>query len=161
MAHRASGGRPRRAPRRGDVNAQARTLSLFPGEAGPTVARAARPRGLVLIRDLARDTGTKARTLKNRLRRLDAKIGGGLLEKWAEDGQYLVRLDVLRKHLPELVTPQVVDALEEELPAGEQASNELAAAGAVVSELREVHRKLDALVEEVRQLRDVVVMGGP
>ncbi|HWL87292.1 MAG TPA: hypothetical protein VNO21_15915 [Polyangiaceae bacterium] len=127
------------------------TLPLFAGEEpGPSVARARRPRGLVSLRQLARDLDANPRTLKRRLLRLHARLDGNLLVQLAKGGHYLVRLDVLRQHLPELVTPQLVDEDEE--------TSELASAVGVASELRELRESIAQLSDEVRALRDIVVM---
>lgn len=109
-------------------------------------------RGMVLIRQLAKDRGLNPRTLKGQLKRLNAKLGGTLLEKPTERGQYLVRLDVLAKHYPELVTPQVE---EDSSPNAEPVSLRH-----IAQQLAELRDMVADLSDGMRQVRDMMAMLG-
>jgi hypothetical protein len=125
---------------------------MEPGAPPPKPHRLAHPaRGLLDIKTLARGR-CPTQTMKRRLMRLNKRLGGKLLFKADADAHWLVRLDVLHQHLPELVTPQ----LEEE--ADEPPTNDYAAATSVARELREVREALASLTDEVRYLKEILVM---
>ena len=68
-------------------------------------------KGVVPLREVAERMGVSPRCAKRRLRKYDARIGGGLLVQFAPGGNWFVDLAMLRRHLPGLVEDDPTDPM--------------------------------------------------